>query len=375
MQIVLLYSGSPLPAMLELGFVSASRGDDVRMILVDRHVNDLSLDKALVNYPVTTISSPYNGLDARRLLSFPLTVWRIGVYLFRFARPGCVLITSTLDMLIIAKIFGWFRITRIRHQVRDLHALQLGDGVLSQLLRAIERWLLKNCELLMYSAPAFYEKHYRALYSGPAVLLENLPRPAVWRSFKRQPRSRRGLKIGYVGIIRYLNPLLNLVDAIEVLARRGVDCSLLIAGGGDSLSLQQRVTMPERFIFKGKFEYTSAVAGLHSDVDLIFAVYDRFDPNCQLAMPTKYYESLVTRIPILVSEGTYIGDLVERTGVGRAVDGESVASLVGALEEVAQPDSWYANAQAKLAAMDISAMYALYDLALARAVAPDVGSR
>jgi hypothetical protein len=76
-----------------------------------------------------------------------------------------------------------------------------------------------------------------------------------------------------------------------------------------------------------------------------------------------------------VSEGTYIGDLVERTGVGRAVDGESVAALVGVLEEVAQPDSWYAKAQAKLAAMDISAMYALYDLALARAVAPDVGSR
>lgn len=351
--------------MLEIGLLAAKVGHDVELILIDRGMNDLLVDQRLLGYRVTTIASPYNGLDFRRLISFPLLMWRVASRLFKVTEPSTVVITSTFDMLMIARIVTWVCPLRIRHQVRDLQAVQLGNGLLSRAVRLIERWCLKRCELLVYSAPAFYEEYFAAIYSGPHTLLENLPRLSIWQDFQPDLGRKTGIKIGYIGIIRYLSPLKNLVDAVEWLIARGTDVSVLFAGGGDASSLQARVKTPERFEFLGKFEYTSSVARLHQGVDLIFAVYDRFDMNCRLAMPTKFYEALITRVPILVSVDTYVGVLVERMGVGKAVDGECVEALYEALRGVGQPDSWHAKAKAKLASLDIDDFYTRYEEALA----------
>lgn len=360
--------------MLEIGVLAAKVGHDVELILVDRGMNDLAVDQALLGYGVTRISAPYNGLDVRRLISFPLTAWQVGSRLFKLSVSDAVVITSTFDMLVIARMVAWFCPLRIRHQVRDLHAVQLGHGLLSKAVRVIERWCLKRCELLIYSAPAFYEEYYSAIYSGQLALLENLPRLSTWKTFQPDLSHKTAVKIGYIGIIRYLNPLRNLVDAVECLVARGINISVLFAGGGDVSSLQARVKTPERFEFLGKFEYTSSVAKLHQGVDLIFAVYDRFDMNCRLAMPTKFYEALITRIPILVSADTYVGALVERMGVGKAVDGESVDALSEVLDSVGRPDSWHAKAKATLASLDIDDFYARYQKALALTISSEVPS-
>ena len=125
----------------------------------------------------------------------------------------------------------------------------------------------------------------------------------------------------------------------------------------------------------GKFEYTQSVTKLHQGVDLIFAVYDRFDMNCRLAMPTKFYEALITRTPILVSVDTHVGLLVEDMGVGKAVDGESVEALIEALNGLRQTDSWYAMAKIKLASIDINEYYARYQKALALTISSDVHTK
>lgn len=372
MKYILLYSGNPLPAMLEIGVLAVKVGHDVELILVDRDMHDLAIDQALLGYEVTRISSPYNGLDVRRLITFPLMAGQVVFRLFKLTVSDTVVITSTFDMLVIARMAAWFCPLRIRHQVRDLHALQLEQTLLSKVVRVIERWCLKRCELLIYSAPAFYEEYYSAIYTGQIALLENLPRLSTWKDFKPDSGHKKVFKVGYIGIVRYLSPLRNLVDAVECLIARGTDISVQFAGGGDQSSLQARVETPERFEFLGKFEYTSSVAKLHQGVDLIFAVYDRFDMNCRLAMPTKFYEALITRIPILVSADTYVGTIVERMGVGKAVDGESVEALVEALNSLGQPDSWYAKAKATLASIDIDEFYTRYKRALSLTISSEV---
>ena len=324
MHIVLLYSGNPLPAMLEIGFVAVSREIDVDLLLVDRSQGDLSVDKRLVNYPVTRILSPHNGLGVRRILAFPITFLKIAKALIAMCRQSSVVITSTLDMLLVARVVTFFTNIRIRHQVRDLHSLQLGTGIASRGLKKFESWLLKPCELLIYSAPAFYDQYYADIYQGRTVLLENLPRPEAWNGFSPSPANATDFKVGYIGIIRYINPLINLVGAVERLSHSKLRCTAFFAGGGDAVEVRKHVQTPELFSFIGRFEYTAEVAQLHRDIDLIYAVYDRFDPNCQIAMPTKFYEALITKIPIMVSKDTFVGNLVEDMGIGIAVDGECV---------------------------------------------------
>lgn len=367
-----MYSGNPLPAMLEIGFVAVTRGIDVDLVLVDRAQRDLSVDKELVNYPIVRIASPYNGLDARRILAFPLTFLKVARTLIATCRRPSVLITSTLDMLLVARVVGFFADVRIRHQVRDLHSLQLGDGMASRALQQFESWLLKPCELLIYSAPAFFDEYYAKIYNGRKVLLENLPQPVPWQGFPSTQMSDGAFKIGYIGIIRYMNPLINLVSAIEQLSNDGPRFTALFAGGGNAAEVQKHVRTPDLFSFIGRFEYTSEVAKLHHDVDLIYAVYDRFDRNCQIAMPTKFYEALITKIPIMVSKDTFVGNLVEEMGIGIAVDGESVDALVAAFAEIRVEHSWYAKARARLGDLNIQDWYDSYQKALDAVIANEI---
>ncbi len=355
--------------MLEIGYVAATRKTEVDLILVDRAQADLSLDGTLVNYPVTRVASPYNGMSIDRIIGFPTTFWIIARALIAKCRDGSIVLTSTFDMLLIARFVSLFKNIRIRHQVRDLHALQLGDGLASRILKRIEKWLLRPCELLIYSAPAFLSEYYSHIYKGQSVLLENLPRMTAWRNFTVHQQQIGDFTIGYIGIIRYMNPLVNLVEAIESLAVAGNRQRVLFAGGGNVMELQKHVRTPELFDFVGRFAYTENVADLHQNVDLIYAVYDRFDRNCQIAMPTKFYEALITKIPIMVSSGTYIGDLVERMGIGIAVDGENVDSLIAALGNITGRTSWYAKARSRLRNLDIQDWYDAYNAALSTAIA------
>ena len=351
--------------MLDIGMRAFKFGHDIELILVDRTDNSLQLDQTLVKYNVTKITSRNKKNNLIRLIEFPLLAVRVIYRLFKVTNSDAVVLTSTFDMLVIARIYSLFSTVRIRHQVRDLHNLQLGNGLASKAIKMIERWCLQRCELLIYSAPAFYKEYYVSIYKGSHALLENLPQLSTWKDFQQDLDLKTGFKIGYIGIIRYMSPLLNLVDATERMISCGSSISVLFAGGGDVSLVQARVKTPARFEFFGSFEYTSSVAALFQNVDLIFAVYDRYDMNCRLAMPTKFYESLITRIPILVSSDTYVGVLVERLGIGRAVNGESADAILEVLSSVGQPDSWYAKAKATLACQDMDDLYKLYEEAMA----------
>lgn len=364
MKLILLYSGNPLPAMLELGSVARESGKPTEMILVDRKVRDLSLDSSLLTFPVTLIESTHNGVSLRRLFGFPVLMCKVILALFQKVRAGDVVITNTLDMLAIANTYKLFCRIRIRHQVRDLVALQLGNSLASHVFRRIDKILVSKCDLLIYSAPDFYEKYYSSLYSGRAQLLENLPKRDIWNGFV--PRSEKEpFVVAYLGIFRYMKPLFNLVTAIEALAASEAGTYFCrFAGGGDQDAVRALVSNPRCFEFSGRFEYARAIAKMHEDVNLIYAVYDKFDMNCQIAMPTKFYESLLSGIPILVSEGTSIGDLVESMGIGKAVNGEDHRAIEQVLMQATQPDSWYESARERLRLFDTNEIFHRYDHAL-----------
>ena len=45
-------------------------------------------------------------------------------------------------------------------------------------------------------------------------------------------------------------------------------------------------------------------------------------------MPNKLYESIYCELPILVADGTYLGELVQKWGVGIKVDSNSLEDLI-----------------------------------------------
>ena len=357
--------------MLEMISFANISGLNPILVVLDRGEEQLIIDKSLLGYDIHRINVGYKEVDLRRLLSVPGIFRKLRKVITNKLEPNGTIVTSSFDMLFIARLLNIFHNYKIRHQVRDLHALQLGDGAFSWALRQLERSLLRRVEKIIVSSPKFSTEYYEKIYSGEIVLLENVPQKSVWSEFTRRRRANGEFVIGYIGILRYKESLYKLIETTERLAKEGMKIRVVFAGGGravDIADVQSKISASGVFEFRGAYEYSKDIKRLYQDLDLIYAVYDENNRNCQIAMPNKFYESILSKIPILVAANTYVGEQTLAHGIGEVVSLSDANNLYHLLRTAAEPNSWHARASNKLQRMSPDIFYARHEQAMAKSV-------
>ena len=260
---------------------------------------------------------------------------------------GADLYTDALDLLAITQIAGAGRQIRYRFEVRDLHDLQFRRGVPAIGIRLVERLLLPRVYQLVLTSDAFWTHYYARFGPRRHIVVENTPDREIWHAFRRRNREGAFL-IGFVGIIRYLPCLESLIEAVRILRKEGRDIRIRFAGGGEVDRLRQFCGGDDFVEFTGPFRYALEAPALYADLDLIYSVYDTRSPNVRVAMPNKFYEALITRIPILVASGTYLADRVTEAGIGAAVAPLDPVEIASTLRTAHERSGWYASASARL---------------------------
>jgi len=367
LDMIFLISGSPVPAMLDMVARAKKLGFTPMLIILDRGESDLVIDDSSFDFEVLKIKVNYSGVGLSRLLSMP----HIRRVLRRLVKnrlsPQGYVMTSTFDLLFLAVSLRFWSSFSIRHQVRDLHRLQLGNGFLPRLFRYLERLLMMFVDKLIVSSQGFIDGYYRHIYSGDTILLENVPPVDIWEAFQRKNFSKNELVIGFIGIIRYKKSLFSLIEAVENLRLKGRNIQVLFAGGamGDDLKdLQSKITINDGFTFSGPYQYSRDIKDLYNKIDLIYSVYDEKDLNCQIAMPNKFYESILSGCPILVASNTYVGGQVESLGIGKAVSILKENELKTTLEDVFIENSWFQKAKENLSSKNIDEYSKKYETAI-----------
>ncbi len=352
--------------MLDMARYAKAEGLNPLMIILEMDVDDLRIDYDLVDFDIKIINVSYKYISWKRLMHFPKTSKQI----YRLIKSGLaengIVMSATYDLLAIAYLSSVFIKFRIKHQVRDLVKLQMGTGFLSWVIRYLEKFMLRRVELIAVSSDEFYHSYYKKLYKGEYVLTENVPPSDVWEGFTKD--KSKVFTIGYIGIVRYKEPLYELIRTTERLFEEGYNVKVHFAGGGVVDDLKALINQDHLFKFSGSFEYSKDIKRLYADVDLIFAVYDAQDLNCQVAMPTKYYESITARIPILVSSNTYIGRVVEEQRTGSSVDLKMPDNMYDLLLDAINNRGWYKEAQDNLDRFNIKELYRAYLNALAKCI-------
>ncbi len=367
LDMIFLISGSPLPAMLDMVVRAKALGSTPILIILDRGESDLIIDDASFDFEVLKIKVNYSSVGLSRFLSM-FNIWRVLKRLVkhRLRAQGYVM-TSTFDLLFVAvslRVLGDFS---IRHQVRDLHKLQLGNGAISRLFRFVERLLMGYVDKLIVSSQGFLDGYYNDIYSGDSLLLENVPPVDIWENFEKKPFDKDEIVIGFIGILRYKKSLFALIDAVETLRSKKKNIRVLFAGGAmgnDLEELESRISLKDGFIFSGPYQYSRDIKKLYARVDLIYAVYDEYDLNCKIAMPNKFYESLLTGYPILVAANTFVGSQVQALGIGRTISLQNKEELILALEEATMDNSWYESAANVLEGQMVSKYVSQYSAVL-----------
>ncbi len=339
-----LSSSSPAPAMLAKVRIAQEAGRKPMLVYFcrpgDELVPDLPPDCVCVAYPVA-----FTGVSPRRLLVLAGFERWLRKRLYEQVRPKADCYCETFDMMFIAMIAGRGRGLRHRFEARDLHALQFGRGLLSILTRLAERWAIPKLHTLVLTSEKFWEEYYHKYAPRRYVVVENVPRRDHWAGFARQEPDRV-FRIGFVGVIRYYECLVTLVDAVRQLRGEGLPIAVRFAGGGDDLvPLRAYCRGEPEFEFTGPFAYSHAVQRIYADLDLIYSVYDSRQTNVRYAMPNKFYEAHIAQIPIMVAAGTYLESRVRKSGIGIGVPCLEADKVAAALREAVAGCGWYAAAK------------------------------
>lgn len=273
-----------------------------------------------------------------------------------------VIYAEGLDTLIIAdeykkknthiKIF--FEVADLREDY-IVKPSKITNRAMTKVLLREERKIFRSVDFLVVTSPKFYDVHYHELIERDKMLfIPNVPDEKAFRNYERKQGGR--FTVGFIGGIRYLKQMEMLVDAAEKL-----DINVLFAGAGGTKSeyslIRNYCAGKDNVTFTGKYEYDKEIAGLYGRVDCVYSVYDADNPNVRIALPNKFYESILCELPIIVSKGTYLAELVERLGVGVAVSHTDANELIEALENLIRRDEYYRDIiencrKSKLEAMD-----------------------
>ena len=228
--IIFNYSGIQLPAMLEEEDSASKNGKKCLLLIDDRGTDDLKIDKSLVSYEVRYLNISC-GSAFTRLLNLVKLIPRIFQIICGELKTSGLVMSSNFDTLFKVFLVSFVKKFEIRHQIRDLHPLQLSSTVFAKTIQMVERVMLKRVSMLMVSSKGFFDSYYSKIYNGEMIVLENIPRSDVWKGFEKKRFKSNELIIGFIGIIRYKRSILRLIKAVESLSKKGLNVKVKFAGG------------------------------------------------------------------------------------------------------------------------------------------------
>ncbi len=126
------------------------------------------------------------------------------------------------------------------------------------------------------------------------------------------------IRIGFVGSIRYFDENSKLISQFK--DEEG--CSLEYYGtfsqGCDLRAYCEKENV-DNVHFHGRFN-NSEKKNIYQNIDIINSIYGVKGLETTTAVPNRLYDAAIYKCPIIVSENTYLAEIVEKYGLGFAVD-------------------------------------------------------
>ncbi|SFH10909.1 glycosyltransferase [Sulfitobacter dubius] len=270
-----------------------------------------------------------------------------------------VILARNLEMLPLAHRISSRseKMPRLVYEVLDIHRLLVGRGLVSSILRAVERYLCRGVARVLISSPRFETEYFRphGQLSAPTLLVEN----KIWHPDRADlplppPRKMRpyngSLVIGWFGVLRCAQSL----RCLDALCRGTKGRVRLVLRGRpalDALPQFNRIVAGNPYIeFHGAYRYPEDLAEIYGGIDIAWLV-DRFDAraNSDWLLPNRLYESCGYGAVPLGLAGTEAGSYLARRGLGLCLHDLNHETLAAQLTEL--DDASLAKARARVAAV------------------------
>ena len=233
------------------------------------------------------------------------------------------------------------------YECLDVHEALTGEGLVSTVLRWIERWVLRAASLLVVSSPGFLRNYFWPVqqYAGPHLWVENklyfgssyLPRIEAVDSAGRGAAYtvEDRLTIGWVGIIRCQRTL-DLLKAVAV--ARPEQVTIRISGLISYFLIpdfDEQIAACENILFAGPYDWPQGLADAYRGIDLVWAQeLSRKGRNSDWLIPNRVYEASYFGVPSLSVGDTETSRIVRERGIGYVLPDDSPVALIEFLENL-----------------------------------------
>lgn len=254
----------------------------------------------------------------------------LGYYCFLFKYNRCnhprILVASHWDTLVLCALL------KSRNQILIYENLDIPTSsyrIVRVILKCIE-----NLALLRTDVITFASRFYLDLYSsfkGEKFVIENkLLTKVENKVVSRDVLCTKKLRISYIGNIRYLDILCNLIDAVG----GEEDIDLQIHGDGpDFKNILERSQSYNNVHLTGRYDYSN-ISLLYEKSDVVWAAYPSEDYNVKYAISNKFHESIAYGVPCIFSDNTKLSEYVEIHNLGYIVNPYNVSDIKSLLLEL-----------------------------------------
>lgn len=241
--------------------------------------------------------------------------------------------TFRLDMLLMVLVNG-FKNKKIIYEVADLHDLIINNSkniikiMIRKLLYLIEKNSCKYIDILSITSEKYYDVYYsKFIDKKKVVYMPNIPNLEFFSDYNKEEHSN--FTIGFIGIVRYKAQMKMLIEAANI-----AKVNVFFAGFSQDNDIMNMAKTREYVEYYGSYNYDNDISNLYSKCDCIYSVYDTKLNNVKYALPNKLYESIYCELPIIVSKGTHLSEIVNNLGVGIDVNSDSINDLVNVINKL-----------------------------------------
>lgn len=298
------------------------------------------------------------------------SVLRAAVALPRFrdaVEGSTVLMARNLETLALASAARRRYATdaALVYECLDIHRLMLSSGVLGAALRSFERRLVRSCDLLTVSSPAYATEYFAKTHRAapPAYLLENKvlfseidgrdPTPLGPGRAPAAPPAPPW-RIGWFGSMRCRRSL----HILAALALRFPGRIEVAIRGRPALNaipdFHEVVARTPGLVFGGAYDRSTDLAAMYADVHFTWALdFYEAGGNGDWALANRLYEGGLHRSVPIGQRSVAMGRWFADRGIGVLLDepvGEALERYFAALD-----GGRYAEAKAAAARLPVSA--------------------
>lgn len=248
-------------------------------------------------------------------------------------RSARVIYARNMDMMALAALAK--RLCRSKaklvYEVLDVQRPLLRPGAAGAAMRAVERSLLGQSDLLVVSAPEFVERYFKPVqgYAGPVHLLENKISPAqlreaphAWRRGSSTPPGTGPWIIGWSGVLRCVRSL----EILERVAARLGDRVCIVMRGRLSEedlprdAFEAVLRRQPNMSFNGTYRNPEDLAKIYGSVHFNWSIdYTDAGANSDWLLPNRVYEGGFFGVPAFARGDTATGRFISHHRLGHAL--------------------------------------------------------